>query len=116
MESETSEASSLKHEQRREITRLLFGYEFRSVHSWLDETYEKPKDASYHEHNHWLARHHVDAINKQYSDQIQRGAAYLHVVSDIANIWRDWFLPKNETEQWTYLTKRDIKLKPKTNL
>ncbi len=88
------ERKELNHEQHGEITKLLFGYEFRLVHKWLDETYEKPKNDSYQEHNHWLARHHVEAINKQYSDDTKRGVAYLHVVSDIANIWRDWFFTK----------------------
>jgi len=106
------ERKELNHEQHRKITELVFGYEFGTVHKWLDETHEKPKDTSYHEHNHWLARHYVDAINKQYSDDTQRGVAYLHVVSDIAYLWKDWFLPQNETELRTYLTGRGIKLKP----
>ena len=106
----------MNHERHREVTEIAFGYKYVLVHKWLDGTYGKWVNTKHSQFNHWLARHHVEAIDKQYSDDTKRGVAYLHVVSDIADRWRDWFLPKNETELRTYLAKQGIKLKTKTKL
>ena len=100
----------MNHERHGEITRLAFGYEGILIHRWLDATFGKWANSKKSPFNHWLLRHHVEAIDKEYSDLTTRGVAYLHVVSDISSRWREYVLPANEQEMRDYLTLKGVKL------
>jgi len=91
-----------------DITIQIFGKSHEDVHEWLDATFPKWINSNQSPFNHWLARHHVQAINEQYSDKEQRAVAYLHVICDIASRWGEYFLPSNEKALSNYLIGKGI--------
>jgi len=99
----------MKTEDHIKITQMVFGREHEDVHVWLDETFGKWVGSNQSLFNHWIARHHENAINEKYPQQPQkRAVAYLHVISDIASRWGVYFLPYDAGELRAFLTGRGI--------
>lgn len=63
------------HEQ---VDMLIFGRPFPKVHQWIDGTFNGTNART-----HWVSRHHIDAIDKEYLPQsIENKVARLHVLVD----------------------------------
>lgn len=99
----------LNHERHNIATEAIFYSPYTEVHTWLDETYSEVKHGKA-PYTHWLARHHKEAIDKEYEAPRIRAVAYFHVVSDIAGRFEEIFLPENEEELRRFLKKLGIKL------
>jgi len=68
---------------------MLFGKEHREVHDWLDMIFETQPGYS-----HWLDRHHLEAIKKQYQEGSQEYlSAYMHILSDWISHFQMAFVP-----------------------
>ena len=98
----------MRTSDHREITRIIFGREHEDIHIWLDETFSKWVNSNQSLFNHWIARHHRQAINEKYVDEEKRAVAYLHVICDISSRWGEFFLPLNDKALKNFLVGRNI--------
>ena len=81
------------------VDKFAFGEEYNEVHKWLDSTYPKHIGPNKNPYIHWLERHHLEAIEKQYSRySIKYNVAYIHVLFDWLNHFQIAFVPKNVDE------------------
>lgn len=89
----------MKLEDHMEITKLIFGKDHAKVHAWLDATFPKWFESSQSTFNHWVERHHVEAIAEEYPGDVTRQTvAFFHVICDIASRWGVYFLPENANQ------------------
>lgn len=99
----------MKLEDHMVITELIFGEDHAKVHAWLDATFPKWTASNQSLFNHWIARHHVEAIVKEYPDEFtKQTVAFLHVVCDIASRWDQYFLPRNANQLRGFLMGKGI--------
>lgn len=51
----------MQEDEHCEMTKAIFGKEYREIHQWIDFTYETHQGFS-----HWIDTHHLEAIESKY--------------------------------------------------
>lgn len=80
------------------VDKCVFGRSYPHVHKWIDGTFDGTNGR-----RHWIARHHIKAIDEHFESDIEKKVARLHVMVDWLFYYKMFLLPRNELEVKGYL-------------
>ena len=77
--------------------KFFWDEEYNDVHQWIDEHFKY--HAGRKPYRHWLERHNIEAIEKQYGNFTKRfNAGYMHILCDYLSHFGVAFVPKDRKE------------------
>jgi len=91
----------MKREEHLNVDRFYWNAEYPEIHQWLDKYY--PQYVNRNPYRHWLHRHHIEAIKKEYGQYTNKyNVAYMHILLDFLNAFSAAVVPKNKEDvsQW----------------
>lgn len=83
--------------QHQRVDKAIFGQKFPNVHKWLEVFYTQHVGGN--PFKHWLERHHLDAIHKEFGKNGMRAqSAIFHVLCDWYSHFGVLAIPKDKEE------------------